>query len=303
MRITFLGTAASEGYPDAFCACRNCEQARRLGGPSLRKRCSVLIDDQLLIDLGPDLLAASMLHGVSLAGVRYCLQTHEHEDHLDASHLLHRSQYCGVYDAPHLHYYASRGAFAKMAHRLGAHLPDDGLFAPEVGEKLNLTAHCIEPFQTLDVGPYQVTTVAASHAPGLTAMLFVIVREGRTLFYATDTGEIPEPSWQALAEGGFRFNLVVMDHTFGLAKRSSGHMNWEQFVEQIERMRKAMLLAGDARILAHHIAHHSNPPHPQLSEFAAGHGYAVAYDGMSVDVEAQGPETKDSRLEHQRPRG
>jgi phosphoribosyl 1,2-cyclic phosphate phosphodiesterase len=284
MRITFLGTAASEGYPDAFCVCRNCEQARSLGGQSLRKRCSALIDNQLLIDLGPDLLAASMLHGVSLAGMRYCLQTHEHEDHLDPSNLLHRSQYCGVYNTPHLDYYASRGAFEKIARHFAHQLPAAGLFAPEVGEKLNLTAHCIEPFQTVAVGPYQVTAVAASHAPDLTAMLFVIVREGRTLFYATDTGEIPESSWQALAEGGFRFNLVAMDHTFGLAARVSGHMNWEQFVEQIERMHRAELLAEDARILAHHLAHHSNPPHPQLSEFATGHGYAVAFDGMSIDV-------------------
>lgn len=284
MRITFLGTAASEGYPDAFCACQNCEQARRLGGPSLRKRCSVLIDNQLLIDLGPDLMAASLMHGVSLADVRYCLQTHEHEDHLDASHLVHRSKYCGVYDAPHLHFYASRGAFEKMARHLGARVPAEGLFAAEVSEEINLTAHCIEPFQSFEVGPYRVTTVAANHAPGLTAMLFVIARAGRTLFYATDTGEIPEQSWQALADGRFRFNLVAMDHTFGLAGRSSGHMNWEQFVEQIERMRTAHLLAEDVRILAHHIAHHSNPSHSELSDFAAEYGYAVAYDGLSLDV-------------------
>jgi phosphoribosyl 1,2-cyclic phosphate phosphodiesterase len=284
MRMTFLGTAASEGYPDAFCACRNCEGARLLGGPSLRKRCSVLIDNELLIDLGPDLMAASMLHGVSLAGVRYCLQTHEHEDHLDPSNLLHRSQYCGVYDAPHLHYYASHGAFEKMARHWGARLPEGGLFVPEVSEHLNLTAHVIEPFQTFAVGPYQVTTVAASHAPPLTSMLFIIVRDGRTLFYATDTGEISEQSWQALTDGRFRFNVVAMDHTFGLAERVSGHMNWAQFVEQMDRMRTGDLLAEDARIFAHHIAHHSNPPHPELSEFAARHGYAVAYDGMCVDV-------------------
>ena len=34
MNLTFLGTAASEGYPDAFCGCANCERARDLGGAS-----------------------------------------------------------------------------------------------------------------------------------------------------------------------------------------------------------------------------------------------------------------------------
>src|SRR5262245_58844313 len=92
MQLVFLGTAASEGYPDAFCLCENCEGARRLGGPSLRKRSAALIDDILLIDFGPDLLAASLMHGIPLAGVRLCLQTHEHEDHLDPSNFGARSR-------------------------------------------------------------------------------------------------------------------------------------------------------------------------------------------------------------------
>ena len=59
VKITFLGTAAAEGYPNPFCRCENCEGARKVGGRALRKRASALIDDQLLIDFGPDLLPAS----------------------------------------------------------------------------------------------------------------------------------------------------------------------------------------------------------------------------------------------------
>jgi phosphoribosyl 1,2-cyclic phosphodiesterase len=51
-----------------------------------------LINDDLLIDLGPDIMSASHIHGCSLEGVRYCLQTHPHADHLDLSHLLSRAQ-------------------------------------------------------------------------------------------------------------------------------------------------------------------------------------------------------------------
>jgi phosphoribosyl 1,2-cyclic phosphate phosphodiesterase len=49
MRLTFLGTAASEGYPNAFCLCGNCERAHHLGEPSLRKRSAALIDDELMV--------------------------------------------------------------------------------------------------------------------------------------------------------------------------------------------------------------------------------------------------------------
>jgi len=92
----FLGTAAAEGYPNPFCRCGNCQRARALGGLSLRKRSAALINHDLLIDLGPDLIAASTMHGCSLAGARYCLQTHAHADHLDPSHFLSRSPEYGV---------------------------------------------------------------------------------------------------------------------------------------------------------------------------------------------------------------
>src|SRR6266705_4101630 len=108
MKITFLGTAAAEGYPNAFCRCDNCERARALGGPSLRKRSAALINDDLLIDLGPDLMTASHIHGCSVDEVRYCLQTHTHADHPDLSHLLSRSPAYGVVGAPVLDFYASR---------------------------------------------------------------------------------------------------------------------------------------------------------------------------------------------------
>jgi phosphoribosyl 1,2-cyclic phosphate phosphodiesterase len=284
MKLTFLGTAASEGYPDAFCACDRCEQARRLGGPSLRKRSAALINDDLLIDLGPDLMAAAQQHGLSLAGLRYCLQTHEHEDHLDPAHLVSRSEYCGVYGAPQLHYHATQGAFAKITSRLGRRVEERGLFDPEVSARLNVSFQVIEPFEQFALGPYRITSLAANHAPELTALLYVIEQEGRTLFYATDTGEIPAATWQALCDHGFRFNVVAMDHTFGLAARSTGHMNWQQFVEQVARLQAEGLLANDARVYAHHIAHHSNPPHPELVAFAAQQGYAVAYDGLVIDV-------------------
>jgi phosphoribosyl 1,2-cyclic phosphate phosphodiesterase len=104
MIITFLGTAAANAFPEAFCRCRNCAQARNLGGPSLRKRSAALINDDLLIDLGPDIMTASQMHGCSLGNVHYCLQTHPHADHLDSSHLLSRSPDYGVVGAPVLNF-------------------------------------------------------------------------------------------------------------------------------------------------------------------------------------------------------
>ena len=284
MQATFLGTAASEGYPDAFCGCANCERARALGGPNLRKRSSLLINDDLLIDLGPDVMAASLMHGVSLARLHYCLQTHEHADHLDPSHFLSRSPSSGVHDAPRLAFYASQGALDLVFAGVGKHEAVDELRATGTSAALNLSVQAVAPFQTFVVGPYRVTSVRANHDSRIDAMLYVIERKGRTLFYGTDTGPIPTETWDALRAGAYRFDVVILDHTFGLQPRRSGHCNREEFLEQIARMRELHLLADGARIFAQHLAHHSNPAHEELDAIAAEDGYTPAYDGLVVAV-------------------
>jgi phosphoribosyl 1,2-cyclic phosphodiesterase len=164
----------------------------------------------------------------------------------------------------------------------------EGLRDAAVADRLNLTAHVVEPFQTLEVGPYRVRSVRANHDPDhITALLYLIERGGRCLFYATDTGELPDATWVDLAKArgeGWQIHAVAMDHTWGLGERVNGHMNWEQFLEQIARLREIGLLAEGARVFAHHLAHHNNPPHEELAEFAAGHGYEAAYDGLVVDI-------------------
>ena len=90
MRITFLGTAAATACPLVFCRCRACQSAWALGGRDMRRRSSVLIGDDLLIDLGPDLMSAAFAFGVDVSRVRWWLQTHSHSDHFDAGHLITR---------------------------------------------------------------------------------------------------------------------------------------------------------------------------------------------------------------------
>jgi hypothetical protein len=61
-------------------------------------------------------------------------------------------------------------------------------------------------------------------------------------------------------------------------------MNQTQFVEQLTHMRASGLLADDARVYAHHLAHHSNPLPDALEAEAAVLGYQVTYDGLTVEV-------------------
>lgn len=282
MELTFLGTAASNAFPEAFCKCANCENARRLGGPSLRARSSALVNDDLLIDLGPDILTSSFYHRRPLTNVRYCLQTHGHSDHLDHSMLLSRSPGYDVVGAPRLHFYASPATMQRLVNMLQWDFGAGGVMAPGEAEKLNVEFHTIEALQTFAVGPYQVTAFPANHDRRLDPVLYALKTAGRTIFYGTDTGPLPEVTWRALHEQRLQFDLLILDHTYGPDEPGPDHMNATQFREHVARFRAEGLLAPNARVLATHISHPRNPPHPELSAIAALHGYEIAYDGLTV---------------------
>lgn len=55
MEIRYLGTAAAEGFPALFCQCDTCRRAAAKGGKNIRTRSSVLVNDTVLLDMGPDL--------------------------------------------------------------------------------------------------------------------------------------------------------------------------------------------------------------------------------------------------------
>jgi len=284
MKVTFLGTAAANAFPEPFCSCQNCNAARELSGPSLRKRSAALINDDLLIDLGPDILSASQIHGIPLQGVRYCLQTHPHADHLDLSHLLSRSPEFGVVGAPVLHFYASNETLQRASKTFERDLAGYALMSPEAEKGLNLKIHEVKPLERFAAGPYSVIAFPANHAPGMGAMLYGIEMENRTVFYGTDTAPLFEQTWQDFRDTGLRFDCVILDHTYGPEQVGTDHLSAHHFIQHAGRMRTEGLLNNKARIFATHIAHEGNPAYPDLATFATKHGYEVAYDGLVVEV-------------------
>jgi phosphoribosyl 1,2-cyclic phosphate phosphodiesterase len=238
MRVAFLGTSAANAYPEAFCTCDRCQKAREIGGPSLRKRSAALINDDLLLDLGPDIMAASQIHGISLTNVRYCLQTHPHADHLDLSHLLSRSPPFGVIGAPRLHFYASSATLARANRTFERDLWGYGLFDAQVKAELNLEIHHVQPLQPLVVGPYRVIGFPANHAPGLGALLYAIEFGGHSVFYGTDSASLFEETWQAFHQYNLRFDLVVLDHTYGPGEVGGDHLCAHEVAEHAKRLRE-----------------------------------------------------------------
>ena len=282
MEMTFLGTAAATSYPLAFCRCEYCNQARKRGGKDFRKRSSMIINDDLLIDLGPDVLSASFMYHKSIADIRYCLQTHPHADHFDASHLTTRvPEFMGI-DTPPLQLYGSEATLRKMSGMLKDEGYVNDLFDAEAQKRLNIEIVPVKPFQPFSMGKYEGVAFPSNHDASVQSLLYAIREDDFTVFYGTDTDSLPEETWKGFHDTNMRFNVVILDHTYGPDADSGGHLNANRFIEHIRRMKAEHLLADTARIFATHISHEGNPPHAELSQYAANFGYEIAYDGLVI---------------------
>lgn len=285
MKLTFLGTGSAEGHPNPFCRCRHCEDARREGGRAIRYRCSALLDDDFLIDFGPDLNAASNRHDIVLNTLRYAAQTHPHEDHFYPGNFFNRSTHCLVEGAHHLQYTVSKTT-AKLVRRFAqqwitdADDPDRDHF-PTL--RLDLVLH--DDWDTISLGPYTLLAIPAAHAPGLQAHIFGIRRGNEpALLWATDTGPMPDGVWERVRDEGWTFSTVVMDHNHGYRENTSVHHSSDSLVREIARLRDASLVDERAKVIATHFAHHSHQTPDDLAAFARDRGYDVAWDGRIVEI-------------------
>ncbi|MBU0648481.1 hypothetical protein KJ855_04865 [Patescibacteria group bacterium] len=284
MKITFLGTSAATSYPLPFCRCDVCRKARKLGGKDFRKRSSLLINDDLLIDFGPDIMAASFMHDISIADVRYCLQTHTHSDHFDASHLITRLPDYAVADVPHLDIFASKATFQNMSNKVEQIWESANLLGAKFLKDLNVDIHPVKPLQSFTAGDYQITAFASDHEHNDDSLIYAIQEGDKTILYGSDTVSFPSETWNGFQQNNLQFDIAILDHTYGPDIDGDGHLNTNQFIEHIQKMKKDQLATTNTRFLATHISHEGNPVHNKLSKSAAQQGYEIAYDGLEIII-------------------
>jgi len=269
MRLLFLGTAAAEGYPGVFCSGDCCNKARRLGGKNLRLRSALLVNDDLLIDFGPDLLASAQRFNLNLWNVTTGLVTHAHMDHFFTGNFEMRADaFTGQKPPPTLHLYGPRDVAAIL---------EQG--SQDLGV-IHLESHTVRAFDQWESQGYHIRAYHAHHAVGSLEALFYSVDDGKhAILYATDTGRFPEDTRKALV--GHTFNVIVLEETLGNADYDQ-HLGFESFMEQVRWIRSEGLIRPRGRVIAHHFSHSGNPLHEELEAFFQPHGVGVAYDGMEI---------------------
>lgn len=286
MHLTFLGTGAATSAPLAFCRCASCTAARRLGGKDLRRRSSLLINDDLLIDLGPDTVQATLAFGKDLTAVKTILITHAHSDHFDPGHFATRwSEYACEDPTP----------ITVCCSETGLRIISDYIDREESGLRLDTAeglalmraeARACAPNETFSCGDYRITALFSRHDLSKDSRLY-IVDDGRVrVLYATDLPTPDEAFYAALAAQE-PLDCVIADHTYGpgMADAPRGdHMTAHDVVRLTAALRERGLLRPNGQVWATHISHECTPVHAELEAFAQAHGYQIAWDGLELDI-------------------
>ncbi len=277
MKITYLGTAAAEGAPALFCYCAHCRAARRLGGKNIRTRSQSLLNDDLLIDLPPDTYHHFLTHGIEGDRIPYLLITHPHSDHFYAHEVLfRRGAYAHELRAPELWVGGSQAACQMLINEYGKGRVPSGI------------NFCVlEAFSPINVGQYRIIPLPARHMseePGA-AFNYIIEREGKTLYYAHDTGLPFDEVFAFLEKQRIHLDLVSMDCTCGdiPTPDEANHMGIENNRRMVARLRKIGAITPETVCVINHFSHNCDPLQQRLEAVVAPDGWQVAFDGMEIE--------------------
>jgi len=272
MKIHFLGTAAAEGFPNAFCRCPYCAKARELGGKNIRTRTSAIVDDTIKFDYSPDSYMQALRDGIDYGAIEHMLVTHTHSDHFNAYDLECRRS--GIAHELHhpMHIYGNDAVMQRTRAAIGRF----------EGERFAF--HLLRPFETFSAGDARVTPLLADHDRMETCLLYVVEKGGKTLLYGHDSGWFPDATWQWLRNR--QLDCAILDCTHGYTgnARDRNHMCVETVLEAQREFRKENVLKPDGKIVVTHFSHNSKLLHEQFEQIFDPVGIVTAYDGLILYI-------------------
>lgn len=279
MKITFLGTGASEGVPAMFCSCKYCREIRKRGELcEFRTRTQVLINDDLSIDFPSEAFVHSVNYGIDLSALKYLIVTHSHMDHFYAHDFVLRGYKYAVLEEELLKIYGNEEVAKIFDECTRRELKAD--VAPHI--RMNV----IKPYQCLNFGDYRILTLPAMHGTKEEALLYYVEYKGKGYLHLYDTGALADEAVDFLAENNARAQLAAFDCTFLDAPYQEGkrHMCVEGDLELAARLEKAGVTDGNTIKVITHFSHNANPVKDKLDAIEKQYGVVAAYDGLSIEI-------------------
>lgn len=274
MNIRYLGTAAAEGFPAAFCNCEYCTKARADLQTEWRTRSQAIIDGQLLIDFPPESYMHAVRFGIDLSAIRILLVTHSHTDHFYAQEFVNRGyKFAYKMAAAQLNIYGNEEVLKVFREGTARELKEC------VSEGLNF--HCIQPFTAFETQGYEIFALPATHMRAEKALLYGIRKGDKALLYLNDTALLSESCYSYLADKGFCADFVSFDCTLadGEHKNSLRHMGFDENEGVREKLLKYRIAKSGTKYCVTHFSHNAAPFRSRIEREAEKRGFYAAYDG------------------------
>lgn len=271
MKIKFLGTAAAEGIPSIYCDCDTCRIAREIGGKEIRTRSQSLINDELMLDFPADTYWHSIRYGINLKDIHYYLITHSHHDHFHPEDMAKLGWAQFSKNNPTYKIYG------------GAEIVKKCKNAKQIS-KGKLETHILKPYNTYDINGYKVTPLKANHGTK-TPFIYIIEKNGKTLFYTHDTSLFLEETWKYLKTHKPHFDFISWDCCRGNQEsvKQSSHLCMG-FIREIRKKLEALGITDNKTIhCVNHFSHLGKNVLYQEREIYEKQGYIMSYDGMEVE--------------------
>ncbi len=275
MKITILGSGAAEAIPALWCECDTCRQAKAVGGRDIRRRTSYLIDDDTLVDFGPDAFQQSVQFNIDWRAIRRILFTHAHEDHLNPVELRWRQPGFSRVPRP-IRIFGTRDVMARIRKEV-----------PYALEALQIEAVEIRAGEAVADGDMEIFPIRATHAGNDGQCVnFIIRRDGKQVLIANDTGWWEPESWAWVA--GFRLDAAIIECTMGLVPRfidcRNGHLGANVSVEFRDKLLELGAISRQTPVYVNHFSHNGVPLHADICRFFEPRGIGVGYDGLELSV-------------------
>lgn len=275
MKLKYLGTAAAEGVPAVFCECENCKKVRALGGRNIRTRSQALIDDTLLIDFPADTYLHYLMHNFPLNKIKSCLITHSHEDHLYPDDIKMRKKgFSHLADDAPLTFYSDRSGYDMIRTVTDKFVNNEA------------AAVLIKLFEPFEVEGYTVTALRAAHAEKSSPVVYIIEKDGKSIFYSNDTSEYPEESMAYLKAYGKPMDLISLDCTEAASHVTYvGHMDLWRCAALREKLKEMGVADENTVFVLNHFSHNgTHVAYDEFKDIAEKEGFIVSYDGLELEV-------------------
>lgn len=274
MKITYLGTAAAEGFPAVFCNCDYCIEAKKLKGKNVRTRSQAIINEDLLIDLPADTYSHFLNNDIDGDKIKYLIVTHSHQDHFYPSELAMRR-------VPFAH--NMRAEKIEMLCSIGAYEMMNGV---DNLSEFSIDFRAMRAFEQVMLDAYTITALPARHYEGDGALFYIVSDASKTVLYAHDTGYFYDEVFEYIKNSDIFFDLISLDCTnvdIPIADNGT-HMGLEN-IERVVNKLENMGAVNDKTIkVINHFSHNAAPIHHKLEERVKDVGYLVAYDGMCIEI-------------------